>query len=253
MSTGISISKAFYGVGSQTVDVTTAASEHIRDGRLNLVVSPGALNVEDPAPGQVKTLTLTYSINGGASTTLAEKDGNAVTINAPPAQEASGLQIEKAEYGYTGNWTDVTDALQSQVSGGSIDIVVGFGAVGIPDPNPNKQKTLSVSYTINGARNSATVVDGKHFKVSAPPATATDNSKPAQHVMSAMTVVLKNAMYFVAIYLHSLSVASAVDFGNTFVSPILWGGLAFVIPFFSFWLLPQIIFWIRLFSTADIV
>lgn len=253
MSTGIAISKGSYGVGSQTVDVTTAVSSHIQEGKLNFVVEPSTLNVEDPSPGQVKTLSITYSINGGSSMTMAVKDGNVVSINAPPAQIASGLQIQKAEYGYTGNYTDVTDAVQNYISNGSIDITVGFKAVGIPDPNPNKQKTLTVDYSINGAKNSANIVDGKQFKVSAPPADSAGGANPAQHVMSAVSIVFKNLAWFFVIYLQTMSVCSAMEFGYTFVSPLLWGGIAFFIPLFSFWLLPVIIFWIRLFSSTDIV
>lgn len=253
MSTGIAISKASYGVGSQTVDVTKGVSSHIQEGKLNLVVEPSALNVEDPSPGQLKTLTVTYSINGGSSMTISEKDGNVVSINAPAAQVASGLQIQKAEYGYVGNFTDVTDAVQNYISNGSIDIVVGFKQVGIPDPNPNKQKSLVVDYSINGAKNSASVVDGKHFKVSAPPADTTGSTHPTQHVISAVSIVFKNLAWFFVTYLQTMSVCSAIEFGGTFVSPLLWGGIAFFIPLFSFWLLPVIVFWIRLFSDSDIV
>jgi hypothetical protein len=253
MSTGLSISKASYGSGIQTVDVATAVTSHIQDGKLNLVVSPGALNVEDPAPGVIKTLTITYSINNGSSMTTSATDGNAIDINAPPAQEATGLVIEKAEYGYAGNMTDVTNAIQSHVSNGSINITVGPQSAGIPDPNPAKQKSLTVTYTINGAHNTDTIVDGKNFKVYAPAALAPDNRKPAQHVMSAVGVVFTNIARFIGIYLQTLSVGSAVEFGNTFISPILWGGLAFIIPFFSFWLLPVIVFWIRIFVDYDVV
>lgn len=253
MSTGLFISKASYGSGVQTVDVTTAVTSHIQDGKLNLVVSPAALNVEDPAPGVIKTLTVTYTINSGSSMTMSQTDGNVININAPPAQEATGLVIEKAEYGYAGNMTDVTNAIQSHVSNGGIHITVGHKSAGIPDPNPSKQKSLTVKYTINGAHNTDTIVDGKTFKVYAPALLAPDNRKPAQHVMSVLGVVFKNIAYFVGIYLHTLSVGSAIEFGNTFISPILWGSFAFIIPFFSFWLLPQIVFWIRLFVSYDIV
>jgi len=253
MSTGITISKALYGVGSQTVDVSRAVTSHIQDGKLNLVVSPDSLNVQDPAVGQVKTLTVSYTINGGSTNTVAEKDGGSININAPPVREADGLKITKAEYGYSGNFTDVTDALQSQVSNGTISITVSPKSVGIPDPNPSKQKTLQVQYTINGAPTSESIIDGKTFKVSAPAASAVDNKTPSQHLTSGIGIVFKNLAYFFGVYLHSMSVFSAIEFGNHFISPLLFGGLAFFIPFFSFWLLPQFVFWIRLFRTDDLV
>jgi hypothetical protein len=54
-------------------------------------------------------------------------------------------------------------------------------------------------------------------------------------------------------FLHSLSVFTAIEFGNQFISPMLWGALAFFVPFFSFWALPQITFWVRVFSTEDFI
>ena len=253
MSTGISISKALYGVGSQTVDVSRAVTSHIQDGKLNLVVSPDALNIQDPAVGQVKTLTISYTINGGSTNTVSEKDGNSVNINAPPVRVADGLKIVKAEYGYVGNFTDVTDALQSQISNGSINITVSPKTVGIPDPNPSKQKTLQVQYTINGASSNESILDGKSFKVSAPAVTAVDNKTPSQHVTSTIGIIFKNLAYFFGIYLYSMSVFSAMEFGNVFISPLLFGGLAFFIPFFSFWLLPLIVFWIRVFKSDNLI
>lgn len=251
--TGLAISKALYGIGSQTVDVSHAVTSHISDGKLSLVVSPDALNVQDPAPGQVKTLTVSYTINGGSTTTVSEKDGNSIIVNAPPIREAEGLKIVKAEYGYSGNFTDVTNAIQDQIYNGSINITVSPKAVGIPDPNPSKQKTLQVQYTINGASSSDSIVDGKKFKVSAPAITAPDNKTPSQHAMSFFGILTKNLAYFFGIYLHALSVFAAAEFGNNFISPMLFGGLAFFIPFFSFWLLPQIVFWIRLFRSDNLI
>ena len=57
MSTGLVITKALYGIGSQTVDVLRTVTTHVSDGKLNMVVSTDALNASDPAPGQIKTLT----------------------------------------------------------------------------------------------------------------------------------------------------------------------------------------------------
>lgn len=251
--TGLAISSALYGVGSQTVDVSHAVISHIQEGKLSLVVSPDALNVQDPAPGQVKTLTVNYTINGGSSNTISEKDGNSLIVNAPPVRVADGLKIVKAEYGYSGNFTDVTNALQDQIHNGSINITVSPKSVGIPDPNPAKQKTLQVQYTINGASSSESIIDGKKFRVSAPVITAPDNKTPSQHAMSFFGIVAKNLAYFFGIYLHALSVFAAMEFGNHFISPMLFGGLAFFIPFFSFWLLPQIVFWVRLFRADNLI
>jgi hypothetical protein len=253
MSTGISVVQASYGVGTTTTDVTNTVASLVKDGSLKFTVSPATLNVTDPAPGQLKTLTLTYTINGGSNNTSTTTDSNVVSIDAPPATVASGLQITKAEYGYPGNFTDVTDSLQNQVSNGSINITVGFKSVGIPDPNPNKQKELKVEYTLNGKKTSETLKDGKNFKLSAPPAEARSNTTPSQNVGSIIGMIFKAVAYFFGMFLYTLSIFTAIEYGNQFISPMLWGALAFFIPFFSFWALPIITFWIRLFSSQDII
>jgi hypothetical protein len=253
MSTGISVVQASYGVGTTTTDVTNTVASLVKDGSLKFTVSPATLNVTDPAPGQLKTLTLTYTINGGSNNTSTITDSNVVSIDAPPATVASGLQITKAEYGYPGNFTDVTDSLQNQVSNGSINITVGFKSVGIPDPNPNKQKELKVEYTLNGKKTSETLKDGKNFKLSAPPAEARSNTTPSQNIGSIIGMLFKAVAYFFGMFLYTLSIFTAIEYGNQFISPMLWGALAFFIPFFSFWALPIITFWIRLFSSQDII
>jgi hypothetical protein len=169
MASGIQIQKALYGTDSTTVDVTSNVAAHLKDGSLNVVVSPDGLNVTDPAPGQQKTLTVSYTINFGKINTSMTKDGDVLLINAPPEREADGLQIIKAEYGYIGNFTDVTDAIQTHVRDGSINLKVSPTSAGIPDPNPNKPKSLQVEYSLNGAPNMISVNDGQTFKVSAPP------------------------------------------------------------------------------------
>ena len=201
MSTGLSVLSATYGIRATVVDVTNAVAALVKDGSLKFTVSPTTLNVDDPAPGQLKMINITYSINGGSSNTLTKNDNDLVSIDAPPATIASGLQIVKGEYGYTGNFTDVTDSLQSQINNGSINIVVGFKAVGIPDPNPNKQKELKVEYTINGKKSADTFKDGQRFKVSAPPVEGKTNSKASENVGSFFWMFVMNGLHAISIML----------------------------------------------------
>ena len=168
MTTGVKIQSAKYGVGTNTVDVTKAVSAQLRDGRLNFVVTPSALNVDDPAPGQLKTLTVTYSINNGASNTATAVDGDSIDIDAPPARLASGLQIKKAQYGYDKSYTDVTSAVRTYLNDGSINLTVSPSSLGIPDPNPQKVKYLMVDYTINDEPGSKKIQDGQKFQIHAP-------------------------------------------------------------------------------------
>jgi hypothetical protein len=253
MSTGITIVRAVYGAGSATTDVTKTVASLVSDGALKFTVSPLTLNASDPAPGQVKTLTLTYTINGGSNNTSTTTDNNVVSIDAPPATNASGLQIVKAEYGYTGNFTDVTDSIQNQVNNGEINIKVSPSSAGIPDPNPNKQKELHVEYTINGKKSSDSIKDGSSFKLSAPPNQAVSNTSPSQTVGTLIGMLFKSVAYFFGMFLYTLSVFTAIEYGNQFVSPLLWGALAFFLPFYSFWGLPVITFLVRLFSSEDII
>jgi hypothetical protein len=82
MSTGITIVNASYGSGSSTVDVTSTVTSHIKDGELNISVSASSLNVTDPAPGQPKQLTVSYTINNGSTNSKTVTEGNTLHITA---------------------------------------------------------------------------------------------------------------------------------------------------------------------------
>lgn len=244
---GIQITKALYGTGSTTVDVTKAVSSHIKDGTLNLTVTADSLNVTDPAPNQQKTLDVTYTINSGSSMGQMVRDNEVLLIAAPPAREATGLEITKAEYGYPGNFTDVTSALQAQVKDGAINIKVGPSTVGIPDPNPNKQKSLEVQYTINGAQNVQSITDGKMFNVSAPPIDGPDNQTPKQHVTSLMTSIWWSLFTAAGFFLYVLSIYVTYEYFGSWIG----GVVGFFLPYVAFWGLPIYVFARRLFSQTD--
>jgi hypothetical protein len=243
MATGIKITKATYGVGSTTVDVKAAVSSNIKEGELNLVVSPDSLGVEDPAPGQTKQVTVSYTINGGDTNTKTAYDNEAIIISAPPARVASGLDIKKAEYGYPGNMTDVTDAIRNYIKDGLIKLKVSPSALGIPDPNPNKQKVLEIDYTLNGAKNSESVKDNSTFSVSAPPAdrNADDDPSLGTQIGWAVAYALMYSAYFVGIvaafkYGELIYKGVGYVFGAISVIPFGFFGVCFfamVYPFLS--------------------
>ena len=256
MSSGVTILSARYGVGTSTVDVKSALSSQTKDGKINLVVSPSSLNVDDPAPGQIKTLTAEYSINGGSSNTESIKDGNYLKIDAPPERVASGLQIVKAEYGYQDNFADVTDAIQNYVSNGSISITVSPSTVGIPDPNPSKPKFLKVDATINGATSNYTIADGKKFTLSAP-ALDTGATVPVRQTVASIYSTVWSATLSLVFHMFWFStIFLGRDFGQLkFGTGGKWGfaAAAFIMPIvFPVVLLPICIFWWRLFSTTDV-
>lgn len=268
---GIKITKALYGVGSTTVDVAAAVTSNIKNGVLNLVVTPDSLNVTDPAPGQQKTLNVSYTINNGKTMTQTVNDNGVLMISAPPEQLATGLQITKAEYGYTGNFTDVTDAIQTHVKDGTINITVGYKSAGIPDPNPNQQKSLNVDYTLNGASNSVTLTDGQTFNVSAPPMQGTSNKKPSDYVGEIIGVIFSNLGRLAMTFFYVLSIYTTADFfgskpivrqeGQTLGSMVnaetgmrmgyLLVGAIF--PGVAYWGLPIYVYWRRMFSNAYVL
>jgi hypothetical protein len=253
MSTGLSIVKATYGTSTSITDVTNTVAALVLDGSLKFTVSTNTLNTTDPAPGQLKTLTVTYTINGGSSNQISKNDNDIISIEAPPVRVASGLQITKAEYGYPGNYTDVTNAVQSQASNGSINLKVGFSAVGIPDPNPNKQKELKVEYTINGKKSTESIKDGSPFKISAPAVQAPDNKTPTQHGMSVIYSIFSNMLLFFAVVLYTVSVFMGVNYGNQFISPMLWGPVCFFMPGFGYLIIMATTFIVRLFKSQDFI
>jgi hypothetical protein len=112
---------------------------------------------------------------------------------------------------------------------------------------------LRVEYTINGKKSSDTIKDGSSFKLSAPPNQAVSNTTPSQTVGTLIGMVFKSVAYFFGMFLYTLSIFTAIEYGNQFISPLLWGAMAFFLPFYSFWGLPFITFWIRLFSSDDFI
>jgi hypothetical protein len=248
MPTGIKVTKAMYGTGSSTVDVTKAVASNIKNGKLYLVVSADALNVKDPAPGQNKKLMVAYTVNDGKENSQTVDENGVLLVEAPPESDATGLEITKAEYGYAGNFTDVTDALINYIRDGTISVKV-------PDPNPNKQKSLSVEYKLNGASNSASVKDGDTFQVSAPAAEGSSNTTPTQNFGSILYTAYKGIFYFFMSFLYAVSVFAAADFGGPPGSTLrlVMMGIGFILPGIAFWGLPFYVFFRRLFSSSDIL
>jgi hypothetical protein len=208
------------------------------------------LNVADPAPGQIKTLNVTYTINNGKTNTVSLKDGYQFLVDAPPARAASGLQITKAEYGYTGNLTDVTNAVQDLVKNGSINLKVGFAQVGIPDPNPQKLKALEVEYTINGAKGTQIIADGQTFAVSAPPVNETSQGSDFGNAGSSALYWGAWVFWIVAMILVSYKAAQQYD--STFHTIAFMALTFFTSGMFPIIILPFIIFFVRLFYDHDI-
>ena len=234
------------------MDATTAVSNNVKDGVLNVpAVSARSLGVEDPAPGQAKVLTITYTVNGGSVLTKTVNDNDSLYINAPPERAASGLQIVKADYGVQDNMTDVTSAVRNYLKNGSVNFVVGFKEVGLPDPNPAKRKQLVVEYTINGASNTQTLADGERFNVSAP-ATGARPETPSAVVGDIGSTIFYGFLNSIKFFIWAWSFFEGLKFGKSYGHYALWGGLSLLMPGFMFWGAPFIVMTIRAFSSSNI-
>lgn len=267
MATGIKIIKALYGVSPNNVDVTASVVSHVKDGSINLVVTPDSLGVTDPNPGKEKTLDVTYTINNGPSNTQSVRDNEVFMVNAPGERKATGLEITKAEYGYAGNFTDVTSAVQNYVKDGIVNLKVAFKNLGIPDPNPNKQKELKVNYTLNGAENSQVLKDGQTFNISAPVGSTVNNTQPAEHAYSFFSSLFGALVKGMFMFLY---VVSAFAFADFFAPTImttdsegkllqlvnskrtLYLILGIITPYSSFWGLPIYLYFRRLWTGNDL-
>ena len=247
MASGLKIVSAKYGVGTNTLDVGSAVTGLIENGRLNFVVSAGALNVDDPAPGKPKTLTIVYTINGGGNNTKSAIDGDAVNIDAPPARTATGLQIVKAEYGYKGNFQDVTSALKTYLNDGTLSFTGGYSTYGVPDPNPQKKKELHLRVKINGEQSSYIVQDGEKFSLSAPAVLTDTSSPPASAAMSELGVILYDVVIFGWLFFLISVTIESYNYGrDNLFSGAGWilGFLGFVsLGFFPIFILPFLVFW----------
>jgi hypothetical protein len=92
---GLSILKASYGTEGNFIDVTKEVKGLVKDGEVDIVVSPQTLGILDPAPGVIKTLQVQHTINGGNKNLETKKDGEQLKLSAPNIKQktSSGFNI----------------------------------------------------------------------------------------------------------------------------------------------------------------
>jgi len=95
---GLEIIKATYGAEQHSEDVTKAVKGLIKDGSLNITVSPQAFGIIDPAPGIQKLLQVNASLNGGAPTLFTAEDSNQLVINAPTIKKDDGPKSAGSQF-----------------------------------------------------------------------------------------------------------------------------------------------------------
>ena len=149
------LSATYTGGRRNSADVTAAVAARVVNDMLDLPVSTTTLNT-DPAPGQIKTLTVEYEFKGQRQTASA-KDGETLRLNTP----APALKIVRATYaGGRRASADVTNAVAARVANDTLELTVSGDTLGV-DPAPGTVKTLTIEYELNGQRQTATARDAE--------------------------------------------------------------------------------------------
>ncbi len=149
------IGRAIYGSGYRTFDVTSRLNSQIQNGQLNLQVNTVSMG-GDPAPGETKTLTVQYALNGRISQVVLNDFETLRLPNGSTSQ--SSLRINRATYGAGNRTFDVTSRLNSQIQNGQLNLPVNTTTMG-GDPAPGEAKTLTVQYALNGRTGQAVIND----------------------------------------------------------------------------------------------
>ena len=157
----LQINRAIYGNGYRTSDVTSRLNSQIQNDQLNLRVNSNSMG-SDPAPGQTKTLTVQYAINGRTSQ-IVVNDGD--TLRLPyGATSQSNLQINRATYGAGYRTSDATSRLNSQIQNDQLNLQVNNDTMG-GDPAPDQAKTLTVQYALNGRTSQVVINEGDTLRL----------------------------------------------------------------------------------------
>jgi len=129
------IHAAIYGTQRRSADVrhhllriAPAGSKSIRFTVSNSVMGG------DPAPGEPKHFTLTYSWGGGPAQTLQVAENGEVRLDAPGAAATPGIDVLQAHYGAGSTWADVTAAVKRHVPPGTRHARLRVGNAIFGDP-----------------------------------------------------------------------------------------------------------------------
>jgi hypothetical protein len=172
----IVVTQARYGVladPSRTRDVTEKIRQQVAAGELSFPVLVMAAG-DDPALGEVKTLTVDYTIDD-QQFRVSARDPETIHLS----REAVNAKVEKALYGVLGDpqrTRDVREKLQRILDAGESRFTVARMAQG-DDPAFLVVKTLDLELTVNGERIHRTGTDPETIDLSpgsvAPPPVAT--------------------------------------------------------------------------------
>ena len=164
----LQITRAIYGSGYHTSDVTSRLNSQMRGDELNLQIDNNTMG-GDPAPGQAKTLTVEYTLNGRNERSIV-REGDMLRLPGGTTTQST-LRIDRATYGADYQTLDVTSRLNSRIQGDQLNLQVNRNTMG-GDPAPGRAKSLTVQYSVNGRSSQVVVNDGDSLHL--PYATTTD-------------------------------------------------------------------------------
>lgn len=157
------ITSARYGTATINRDVRSTLTGLAASGPFSLAVNNTTLG-PDPAPGQVKQLTIVYTVNGATGTvTLPEKQtlyypGDLPVPLTPVVTSATYETVD----GVAG--VDVTGNLAARVQNGAYSVTVNNAALnGGVDIAYRHKKRLRVAFTINGISSVKIIDENKVF------------------------------------------------------------------------------------------
>lgn len=172
----ITVQSALYGAGSNSNVDVKAQTQTIFDQEYNATptlnaftlstVLPATFGISDPAPYQVKTLTLTYRVKPvGMAQVFSQTDGGSVSLVVSNPL----LTVQNALYGAPGNQVvDVTAATQAIIDGKynvnpnlfTFSLHVSAAGFSILDPAPGAGKMFTMLYTMPGLGTGRTFMRG---------------------------------------------------------------------------------------------
>lgn len=161
LQSGLHINRAMYGNGNRLLDVTSRLNTQVRGEQLNVRVNNQTMG-GDPAPGQEKSLTVDYSLDGRSAQRIVREGDTLHLMHGSTDQK--GLQITRATYGTAYRSADVTTRLHTQIQGNQLHLQVNNDTMG-GDPHPNQAKALTVQYAINGRASQVVVNEGNMLRL----------------------------------------------------------------------------------------
>jgi len=151
------IIRADYGSGNNWVDVTDRVRSLVQGGSLNFRVDGNTLGASSRR-GRNRALRLQLQDTNGTSRQITYRDNQQVNLQVYNTYQST-LRINRAIYGNGNRSADVTSRLNSQIQGGQLNVEVNNQTMG-GDPAPNRAKTLTVQYALNGRPSQIVVNEG---------------------------------------------------------------------------------------------